>query len=170
LAELEQRILTDDERGKFLDVIRADTTIGNVMALRKAGIDGNKRDLKQLLDDELLEQAREARGWSLTAVEQTTWDVAKDKTHPAWDRANARILKAYHPAFQDTARLELTGRNGEPMQIEGRQTSLVEVAAVLARSGALRGLVELSTSADGGGSDRLALPAPPDALAEPPVG
>lgn len=169
MAELEQRTLTDDERGKFLDVIRADNTIGNVAALRKAGVEGTKRDLRQLLDDDALEAAREARGWNLVKVEQTTWAVAQNPEHPAWDRANARVLKAYHPAYRDNAQLEVTGKDGAPILIEGRQTTLVEVAAVLARSGALRGLVELTT-ADGSGPDRLALPAPPDSLAEPPVG
>lgn len=166
-GQLEPRTLTDEERGKFLAAVKADPKIGNVAALRAAGIQGTKGELRRLLDDDLAEAAREARGWSLVAVEQTTWDVAQNPEHPAWDRANARVLKAYHPAYRDQAQLEVTGRNGGPVLIEGRQTTLVEVAAVLLRTGALEGVIG---SGDGSGSPRIALPAAPDSLAEPPVG
>lgn len=137
MAELEQRALSDEKRGKFLDAVKADPKIGNVAALRAAGVDGTKRDLRAMLTDDLVEDAREARGWSLIDVEQTTWDVAKNPDHPAWDRANARVLKAYHPSFQDTARLEVTGADGGPVEIVKREVSLTGVLHVLAEAGAL---------------------------------
>jgi hypothetical protein len=109
--------LTDEQRNAVVEAIRADTKLGNVIALRQAGVEGTKGQLRALIDDELAEQIREARGWSLVQVEQSAWSVATDPEHPSWDRANARILKAYHPAFRDISRHELTGKDGGAIQL-----------------------------------------------------
>lgn len=109
--------LTDEQRRAFLDHVAANKTVGNVAALRAVGVQGTRGKLRQLVGEDLAADAREARGWSLTKVEQTAWDVATDPEHPAWDRANARILKAYHPAFRDAGRVELTGKDGGPIAL-----------------------------------------------------
>jgi hypothetical protein len=80
--------------------------------------------------------------------------------HPAWDRANARILKAYHPAFRDNAQLEVTGPNGGPVQIEKREVSLTGVLHVLAEAGALPD--ELAGPLRALAAARDVLPAQPD--------
>lgn len=102
--------LTPEQRQAFLDVLREHTTIGTIRALRQVGIKGSKGQLHALIDEDLEEQAREARGWNIRAVEATTWLVAADPTHDAWDRANARILKAYGgPQYRDRVEHEHAG-------------------------------------------------------------
>lgn len=149
-GELEPVALTDAQRGKFLDVLRADKYIGNVAALRAAGVQGTKRDLRDLIDDELLEQAREARGWSLLKVENCTWEVATNPEHPSWDRANARVLKAYHPAYRDQARVDVNHsgevRNPDVAEAVERLNALVAAAAL--RSSAGNGPRELPSGTD----------------------
>lgn len=109
--------LTDEQRTAVIERIKADPKSGNVAALRAAGVQGTRGQLRALIDDDLAEQIREARGWSLTVVEESAWAVATNTEHPAWDRANARILKAYHPAFRDVSRHELTGKDGGPVEL-----------------------------------------------------
>lgn len=160
--------ITDEQRNKALELVKANPKLGNAPALRQAGVEGTRGELRRLIDPDLAEQLREARGWSIVDVEQTTWDVAKNPEHPAWDRANARVLKAYHPAFRDRVDVEHTGPDGGPMQVElngVRVTGLNEVIE-LARSfgiGIAGGLREgLSTE-----PPRSALPAAEDLLPDP---
>src|SRR5206468_11397633 len=128
--------VTAKQRAKFLALIRADKEIGSVDALRQAGVAGSSGQLRAWLkdDDELQREARQARGWNLNRVEATAWQVATDTEHPSWDRANARILKAYHPAFRDQTKVDVehTGADGGPIQIEKREVSLTGVLHVLA--------------------------------------
>lgn len=107
---LEQATLTDEQRAGFLAAIQADKTIGNVAALRTIGVKGSKRDLKALLDDELEEQARLARGWNIRKVEDTYWGVATNPEHPHYERAAGRLLKAYGgQQFRDHVAIEHGG-------------------------------------------------------------
>ena len=101
--------MTEEQRAAFLAAIEANKEIGHVVALRAAGLEGTKGELKALLTDDLLEDAREARGQNIRRVEAAAWEVAQDTTHPNWDRANARILKAYGGSqFHD--RVDVNGR------------------------------------------------------------
>lgn len=102
--------LTDVQRRKFLKALADNPALGIRPALRAAGVTGTGRQLRDLYDtdDELQDQARDARGWNLTTVEGVAWEVAKDKDHPSWDRANSRILKAYHPQFRDRTEMDVT--------------------------------------------------------------
>jgi hypothetical protein len=113
--------LTQEQRDTALNLIRQartdDTALGNVAALRQAGVEGTKGQIRNLIDDDLAEELREARGWSLVRVEDTTFKVAMDPDHPNWDRANSRVLRAYHPAYRDISRHELTGKDGGPVQL-----------------------------------------------------
>lgn len=109
--------LTAEQREEVCELVRADRLIGNVAAMRKAGLRGSRGQLRALIDDDFAEQLLEARGWQITKVEDAAWTVAIDTQHPAWDRANARVLKAHHPAYRDIARHELTGRDGGPIEL-----------------------------------------------------
>lgn len=131
LAQAAARIeLTDEQREAFLAQLRDDNTIGLVRALRNAGVEGTRGQLRQLIssDEQLQDDTRLARGWNLNRVEGVAWEVALDKEHPSWDRANARVLKAYHPAYRDQSRVEHTGLDGGPLEV-----SNPDVAAALDR-------------------------------------
>jgi hypothetical protein len=113
--------LTDKQRQDALELIRADTNLGSVAALRQAGVKGSKGQIHRLIDDELAEEMREARGWSVTAAKQALYDVAVDTEHPSWQRANALFLRSYGgPEFRDVSRHELTGRDGGPLELLAR--------------------------------------------------
>jgi hypothetical protein len=110
--------LTDKQRQDALELIRADTNLGSVAALRQAGVKGSKGQIHRLIDDDLAEEMREARGWSITAAKQALYDVAVDTDHPSWQRANALFLRSYGgPEFRDVSRHELTGRDGGPISL-----------------------------------------------------
>lgn len=136
---VDEVVVTDKQRATVLDLVTADKTVGTVDALRQAGVAGTRGQLNTWLDtdSDLLHQTRLARGWNLNRVEATTWTVAADPDHPAWDRANARVLKAYHPAYRDSSRVEMTGADGGPIRVEKREVSLTGVLHVLAEAGAL---------------------------------
>ena len=127
--------VTDAQREKLLEIVKDNPTVGTVTAGRQAGIAGTKGEIRQMLEP-FADEIREARGWSLEKVEQTAWTVAQDTEHPAWDRANARILKAYHPAFRDKTDVNLNAN----VTVERREVSLHGVLHVLAEAGALDGL------------------------------
>lgn len=135
--------LSDDVRARFLQILAEDKEQGNVVALAQAFKDCGqhvyKSEVKPLLDDDLEQQAREARGWVTNRIEGVRWEVALDKTHTQWERANLSLLKAYHPAFAERSKLELTGAEGGPIAVEDRSASLHDVKRVLAASGALDG-------------------------------
>lgn len=153
------RELTEEQKQQFLAVIKeqheAGVELGNVKALRMIGVKGSKRDLAASVDEDLKDLAREARGWNLTAVKAKAWEVALDTSHPSWDRANSRVLRAYDPRFRDDARLEVTGGLDVRTDVADaldRFTSAVAAAAVrrAGRDGAdgVAGVVD--AGADGG--------------------
>lgn len=127
--------LTDDVRARFLELLAASPEAGNVVTLAQAFKDCGqhvyKSEVKPLLDDDLEQQAREARGWVTNRIEGVRWEVALDKTHTQWERANLSLLKAYHPAFADRSKLELSGPEGGPIAVEDRSASLHDVQRVL---------------------------------------
>lgn len=121
--------ITDEQRTTFLVLLAEDHTKGDVATLREAGVEGSRGQLRRLLDtdDDLKIQAREARGWNINRVEGVTWEVAGDKDHPAWIRAVTLILKAYGgPQFRDQTSLELTGKDGGPMEVSTDVSDAVE--------------------------------------------
>lgn len=128
-SQLEPAALTDEQRAAFLALIRDDKTLGNIHALRQAGVPGTRGQLRALIDDDLEAQSREARGWRIRKVEDTTWKVATDTEHPSWDRANARLLKAYGgPQFRDQTEIVHAG---------GMEVTNPDVAAAIDRFTAL---------------------------------
>lgn len=102
--------LTDLERQAVLDVIRAEPTIGTVAAMRTAGIDRPKRELKVLADTLDEDELREARGWNLRKVEQTMWGIATDPEHQSVFRAGQFLMRAYgDPRFRERVDVEHAG-------------------------------------------------------------
>lgn len=129
--------LSAEQHARFLALLTEDKALGNVTALKLAGVEGTRGELKALMTDDLLAEAREARGWRIRGVEATTWTVATNPEHPSWDRANARLLKAYGgPQFRDHTQLELSGPDGAPIQTEDRSASLGDVLTQLRAIGA----------------------------------
>lgn len=103
--------ITPAQREKALALIGKTRTLGNVAALRTAGVVGSGAHIRTLVvQSGFYDDAAVARGWDLVAVENSTWLVAQDPEHSHWDRANARVLKAYHPLYREQAQLEVSGR------------------------------------------------------------
>lgn len=114
--------LTDEQRATAVQAVKeaseAKQVLGDVAALRQAGVRGSRGQIRKLVDDDLKADFRAARGWSVTAAIQALYTVATDISHPSFERANARLLKAFGgPEFRDVSRHELTGRDGGPMQL-----------------------------------------------------
>lgn len=134
-------IFTDECRQHFLKLLAEDHTRGNVHTLIEAmhehGQTIGRGEARKLLDEDLVQEAREARGWNLNRVEGVRWEVALNPDHNQWDKASYSILRAYHPAFKDASKLELTGADGGPVTIEDRSASLNDVQRVLTAAGAL---------------------------------
>lgn len=133
--------VTAKQREKFLSLLRADKSCGIARALHNAGVAGTTGQLRAYFDadTDLQEDARLARGWNINRVEGVAWEVALDKNHQSWDRANARVLKAYHPAYRDSARIEHTGKDGTPMEVTvehdyGRLLDKLEQFGIIRRS------------------------------------
>lgn len=120
--------LTDEQRTRFVAIVKKDRKIGNAAALRQAGVEGSRRDLRALLeqDDDLHEEARAARGWNIVDVEASAWKVAADPEHPAWDRANARILKAYNARFRDQATVDHEHSGRVEVTVEHDYTQILD--------------------------------------------
>lgn len=133
--------ITAEQRTRTLELIRQEPTLGTTTALRRAGVAGSKGHLKQLVDDEFENDTQLARGWDIVKVEGTVWQVALDPHHPHWERAAGRLLRAYVEAFKDESKLEVSGPNRGPIQIEDRSASLADLARVLEAAGALTGIV-----------------------------
>lgn len=153
-------MLTPEDHDRFLELIREDPSIGNIQALRRAGVQGSKGDLRRELDDELLREAREARGYgdetirkeifrrAIVGVEEPVFgslgrgqgsgEVGVIRRYS--DRLLANMARAYLPEYADSTRLELTGAGGGPVEVEDRSASLAAVARVLAAAGAFDGL------------------------------
>lgn len=156
--------LTVEQRTEMVALIKAEhdagRSVGNEQALRRIGVTGRKTDLRASIDDELRDLCREARGWNLTAVKAAAWKVATDTSHSHWDRANARILKAYGGArFRDDAKLELSGGldvRTDVAEAIDRFTTLADAAVrALARTGA--GAVVVDVDGRREGESRLQL-------------
>ena len=136
--------ITAEQRARYLEIVKANPNIGNVVALRQAGVLGTKRDLRALVqaDSELDLAAMEARGWSVEHAENVLYTVATDPTHPAWDRANSRFLRAYAAhRYNDRLQVEHAGTvevNSDVADAIDRFTQAVSAAAVrhAARDGA----------------------------------
>lgn len=121
--------ITDKQRQKFLKILADDHHQGVILALRAAGVEGSKGQLRRLYETDvsLADEAMNARGWNVNRVEGVAWEVAIDKTHPAWNYANTRLLKAYGgPQFRDQTALELTGKDGGPMEVNTDVSDAVE--------------------------------------------
>lgn len=131
--------LTDTQRDAYLAALLADHGLGDVPALRQAGVTGTAGELRRMLDADadLREDAWQARGWDVTPALSALAAVAVDTEHRAWNQGNERWLKIR--GYNGPARIELTGADGGPLAFEDRSATLDDVARVLTATGALDG-------------------------------
>lgn len=148
--------LTTHELEKLLTVVAKEPELGNVKAMRAAGIREHYTNgaLKALLDQDVIEQLREVRG---EPAKKALHMVAASPWHKHWPTAIRAVLPAYGGAeFQENHRVELVGEGGGPVVIEGRAVvGLADVNRLAAELG-LGDLVGL----DAGDPRRELAPAP----------
>lgn len=136
----EHEELTSDELERLTAHVALNPELGNVKAMRAAGIRDHYTNgqLKELLDDDVVAQLREVRG---EPAKKALHVVAADPDHKHWPHAIRAVLPAYGGSeFQESSRVELTGRDGNPIEVQDRSASLDDVARVLEAVGALTGL------------------------------
>lgn len=120
--------LTDGElpatkRAKYLKCLRDNPEIGNKTAFRRAGVRITKPEIEALFaaDPDLEQEALEARGRNIQAVEQTIWEIAQDAAHPSALRAGVLLMGRYSDRGWLPARLDLrhehSGPGGGPMEV-----------------------------------------------------
>lgn len=166
----EPATLTDRQAEKLLTLIRANPQLGTVAALKQLGIKASRQHARQLTV-ELGEAYEEARGRGHERIRQEIQRRAIDGVdEPVYqggeqvgvirrysDRLLLALAKAQLPEYRD--RVELTGADGGPVQLEDRSASLADVARILETVGAL--------AQHGRGAAREALPAPRKVLSAP---
>lgn len=172
-------LLTDTERDKVIAYIEAHEGCATREAAEHAGV--KRWQVKQLveLEPDFAERYREARGYGRDRIRQTIRARAIDGieettevhdsdgklierriTRKSDNRLLLAMARAYLPEYRDTARVELTGAGGGPVQVEDRSATLVEVAAILVEVGAL-------PPVDVGGAPREQVPGAAGVLAAP---
>lgn len=130
-------------RERFLELLKTDRNRGNVSTLVQAFRDSGdyvfKGEIAHLVDADLKDDAREARGWTLEPIVANLHAMAVDPKSPHAVRAATLFLNGPHgePGWRDQSRLELTGADGAPVAFEDRSASLNDVADVLTATGAL---------------------------------
>lgn len=173
----EQPALTPEQRTKFLELIHQDPSLGTANALRTAGVQGSRGQLKQLVrgDDELAQEAREARGYGDQAIRaemarRAIVGVDEPVFHQGQvvgyvrkysDRLLGMMAKAHLAEYRDKVEVDF---KPAPTPIEGgrRPVGLADVFRLAHELG-----IRVAVGVDAAGA-RPALPAPPDVLAEPP--
>lgn len=157
--------LTDEQRAQFLEILTTNPGIGNIAALRRLelvnphGYAPTRGQLRRLLEaeEDLAEEAREARGHVWAEIEDGMWQVAKDPDHKDW-RHIVQMLAFAHGgrAFRKNAQLEVEHSGNVTVEHERRLT--LDDLAAFART--VPGYVE-STSEELP-APRAILPAPED--------
>lgn len=143
--------ITRGQRDKTLRLIRKNgSRIGDIRALRRAGVLGTRGQLRQLLntDDELREEIARARGRdpevirdeirrrAIEGVEEPVFgslgngmgsgEIGTKRVYS--DRLLEMMAKAHLPEYQDSVRHEVTGPAGGPLEVNSP-----DVAAALDR-------------------------------------
>jgi hypothetical protein len=169
---VDQVTITPAQRVAVIATIRENPEIGNVAALRAAGVAGTRGQLAQFVDDddELAGDIREARGYGNERIVAEITRRAID----GWDepvfhdgeivgsvrKFDGRLLtllaKAHVPEFRDVTRHELTGPNGGPVEVQN-----TDVADALDRFGATLRRLAGSVADEPGGNIREAATARP---------
>lgn len=173
--------ITDQQRADLLTAIRGNRNVGTAAAMRSVGLIGSKGELKLLIDEDLAEQMRDARGMGRNRIRQEMFrraieGVEVDVFSPSGklvgtrieysDRLLAKLADGYLPEFRKTLSPGEGGGNLS-ITIDQRGVSLAEVRAVLEAAGAFRALEHPDISGDSPATPRPALPAAPEVLAEP---
>lgn len=142
--------ITDKQRSRFLELLHADPQTGTVKALREAGVEGSRGQIRRLLneDPDLAAEAREARGYGDNTIRQEitrraiegveeevfgslgsnagTGVVGRRRVYS--DRLLGMMAKAYLPEYRE--KVEVTGTGGQPIPVEvagGRVTGISDV-------------------------------------------
>jgi len=130
--------LTDEQRAAFLAAVKKNPKAGNIAALKQLdlvnsnGFSPTRGQLRRLLESEedLEQEAMEARGHVWAKVESVVWEVAQDKDHPKWDRAAQMLGFARGgPAFGRHDRVEVE-HTGVVVVEHERRLTLGDVAAL----------------------------------------
>jgi hypothetical protein len=110
----------------------------------------------------VLDLSREVRaGADRDLVRDKLREVTANTEHPQWGKSTELLAKTAG-MLDDRTRLEVTGAEGGPVQIEDRSATLADMARILDASGALVGLAVHSR-----GADRDELPAASEVLPAP---
>ncbi len=134
--------IDERQRKKLLRLVAKEQTIGTVVALRKAGVQGTKGQLRQLVenDDELRRDLDEARGRGPETIRAEIKRRAIDGVEePVYtpsgklagtrriysDRLLALMARANLPEYRDVQRHEHTGPDGRPIEVQ--QTHVIDL-------------------------------------------
>jgi hypothetical protein len=143
-----QITITDEQRNRTLELIRdKQREIGDIRALRTAGVAGTRGQLRSFLDsdEEFREQIAEARGRGAETIrDEIRRRAIEGVDEPVFhqgdvvghvrkysDRLLGMMAKAHLPEYRE--RVEVTGADGAPVPVtvEGaRVTSLTDVFAL----------------------------------------
>lgn len=160
LRPLADEPLTDDERARFLAVLRGQPRVGNKAALRQVGVRATKGEIEDLFaaEPDLEDDVLEARGRPVEKVVAALYQTATDPDSPSQTRAAGMYLARYgDPGWRRSlARVDVEHQISGRIEIEDRSASLAEVAEVLVRVGAL---AALAGAENGGGAAHRHLPA-----------
>lgn len=123
--------LTDEQRAQFLEILTANPGIGNIAALRRLelanprGYTPTRGQLRRLLEaeEDLADEAREARGHVWAQIEDGMWKVARDPDHKDW-RHIVQMLAFAHGgrAFRKNASVEVEHTGNVTVEHERRLT------------------------------------------------
>lgn len=122
--------LTETQRATYLATLEANPKLGDVPALRAAGVQGTSGELRAIVrdDPELHEDAWVARGWEVLPAISALATVAVDTDHRSWNQANDRWLELR--GYTKKSRLELSGPDGGPMEVDGVADALERFATL----------------------------------------
>lgn len=142
------------QRVKMLELVAADKTLGTVKAARLAGLTGTRSEIKALIDadEELVGELADARGRgpetiraeirrrAIEGVEEPVFHNGEQVAvvRKFSDRLLGLMAKALLPEYRDAehVRLEVTGADAGPIQVEGRAVvGLADVVALARKLG-----------------------------------
>lgn len=173
--------ISDEQRAQITELVHGDKNLGTVAALRKVGLIGSRGELKNLVDEDLAEQMRDARGMGRNRIRQEMFrraidGVEEDVFSPSGklvgtrtvysDRLLAKLADGYLPEF---SKAPGSGEGGGNLSIliDQRGVSLADVRAVLESSGAFLQPGLPVIDGDSTPVTRAALPAASEVLPEP---
>ena len=123
LRPLADEPLTEDERERFLLLLRSSPRLGNKMALRQVGVRATKGEIEDLfaVDADLEDDVLEARGRPVEKVVAALYQTATDPDSPSQTRAAGMYLARYgDPGWRRAlarVQVEHSGPDGRPLEV-----------------------------------------------------